>query len=112
MALLSSIRLISFISKPFFLINYLTQGLSYRWQRFVSILVSTRFYNAPGRVFIGKSCKIKGHKYIHLEGSFVALERNRIEAIKRHGLQHFTPRLHFVMAFQWSTTATLAALMR
>ena len=95
MALLSPIRLIPYISKPFFLIDDLIQGFSYRWQRFVSILIANRFDNAPGRVYMGKGCIIKGHKHIHLEGSFVALERNRIEAIERHGLQRFAPRLQF-----------------
>ncbi len=44
---------------------------------------------------MGKGCKIKGHKHIHLEGSFVALERNRIEAIESRGLQRFAPSLCF-----------------
>ena len=94
MSHISPIRLISMISKPFFLLDFLSQGLAYRWQRVISIAVATRFASAPGRVYLGKSCIIKGHKYINLEGSFVALDRNRIEVLDRHGLQRFTPKLH------------------
>jgi len=67
--------------------------LSYQWRRLCSYFVARRFGYSPAHVFLGKDCVILGHKYIHLDGRFVALARNRIEAIDRHGPQRFTPRL-------------------
>jgi acetyltransferase-like isoleucine patch superfamily enzyme len=69
-------------------------AVSYRWRRLCSILVASRLGRAPGHVYLGKDCVIMGHGHIHLEGRFVALARNRIEAIDRHGAHRFTPRLH------------------
>jgi acetyltransferase-like isoleucine patch superfamily enzyme len=70
------------------------QAMSYRWRRLCSAIVASRLGKAPGHVYLGKDCVILGHQYVHLEGRFVALARNRIEAIDRHGEQRFTPRLH------------------
>lgn len=71
----------------------LTAAMTYRWRRLASALISRRLGQAPGHVYLGKDCVIVGHQYIHLEGRFVALARNRIEAIDRHGNQQFAPRL-------------------
>lgn len=68
-------------------------ALSYRWRRVCSVFVASRLGHTSGHVYLGKDCVIKGHRHIHLEGRFVALARNRIEAIDRHGSQRFTPRV-------------------
>jgi len=68
-------------------------AVSYRWRRLCSSLVASRFGRAPGQVYLGKDCVIMGHGHIHLEGRLIALARNRIEAIDRHGSQRYTPRL-------------------
>ena len=71
----------------------LALAISYRWRRLSSAIVASRFGHSPGHVYLGKDCVILGHRHIHLEGRFIALARNRIEAIDRHGKQRFTPRL-------------------
>jgi acetyltransferase-like isoleucine patch superfamily enzyme len=71
----------------------LAVAASYRWRRLRSVLIARRFGHAPGHVYLGKDCVILGHRHIHLQGRFVALARNRIEAIDRHGEHRFTPRL-------------------
>jgi acetyltransferase-like isoleucine patch superfamily enzyme len=68
-------------------------AVSYRWRRLCSAIVASRFGHSRGHVYLGKDCVILGHRHIHLEGRFVALARNRIEAIDRHGPHRFTPRL-------------------
>ncbi|MBB3364152.1 acetyltransferase-like isoleucine patch superfamily enzyme [Mitsuaria sp. BK045] len=68
-------------------------AVSYRWRRLCSALVASRFGHAPGHVYLGKDCIVVGHRHIRLEGRLVALARNRIEAIDRHGSHRFTPRL-------------------
>lgn len=65
----------------------------YRWRRLASALVARRLGHAPGHVYLGKDCVVLGHRHIRLAGRFVALARNRIEAIERHGDQRFTPML-------------------
>ncbi len=71
----------------------LAGAASYRWRRLRSVLIARRFGHAPGHVYLGKDCVILGHRHIHLQGRLVALARNRIEAIDRHGEHRFTPRL-------------------
>lgn len=71
-----------------------TRALHYRWRRFASRLAALRFAYAPGHIYIGTNCVIIGHRHIRLDGRFVAMARNRIEAIERHGERRFTPRLH------------------
>lgn len=67
----------------------------YRWQRLISILISFRFKHANTSIFIGSDCLIRGYEYISLKGRFIALRRNRIEAIDRHGSLKFSPILIF-----------------
>lgn len=67
--------------------------VTYRWRRLCSAVIANRFGHAPGHVFLGKDCVIIGHSHIHLQGRFVALSRNRIEVIERHGSQQFQPFL-------------------
>jgi acetyltransferase-like isoleucine patch superfamily enzyme len=71
----------------------LKTAADYRWRRLDSALVARRLGHAPGHVYLGKDCVVIGHRYIRLAGRFVALARNRIEAIERHGNQQFMPRL-------------------
>jgi acetyltransferase-like isoleucine patch superfamily enzyme len=68
---------------------------AYRWRRLASVLVASRFAQADGHVFLGSDCVITGHRHIHLQGSFAALARNRIEAIARHHGQTYEPRIVF-----------------
>lgn len=67
--------------------------ISYIFCRLKSLIVASRFGSSPGHVYLGKDCVILGHSYIYLEGRFVALARNRIEAITEHGSHRFAPRL-------------------
>lgn len=68
---------------------------AYRWRRLASLLVATRFAQADGHVFLGSDCVVTGHRHIHLQGSFVALARNRIEAIDRHHGEAYEPSIVF-----------------
>lgn len=67
--------------------------MSYIVCRLKSLIVASRFGSSPGHVYLGKDCVILGHGHIYLEGRFVALARNRIEAITQHGSHRFTPIL-------------------
>lgn len=71
----------------------LKTAVRYRWRRLASALVARRLAHAPGHVYLGEDCVVLGHRHIRLAGRFVALARNRIEAIDRHGNQRFTPQL-------------------
>jgi acetyltransferase-like isoleucine patch superfamily enzyme len=68
-------------------------SLTYRKRRVISFIIGLRFSGTVGHVFFGSNCIIKGHKNIYLKGRFVALERNRIEAICCHGKQIFSPKI-------------------
>lgn len=81
------------ITKLLSLVDRVWLVVTYRWRRVCSAVIAKRFAHASGHVFLGKDCVIIGHCHIHLEGRFVALARNRIEVIDRHGSQKFQPKL-------------------
>lgn len=75
------------------LVARVSLAVTYRWRCLCSAAIASRFAHAPGHVYLGKDCIITGHRHIHLQGRFVALARNRIEVIERHGSQQFKPLL-------------------
>ena len=58
-------------------------------------LNSIFFAQSKGDVYIGSSGLIRGRRYIHCLGRFVAMRRNRIEAYDRHRDERFSPKIIF-----------------
>jgi acetyltransferase-like isoleucine patch superfamily enzyme len=84
------LRLMAFLAGIF---ERIDSRLQYRWRRLASTVTAARCALPGTHVYLGRGTSVKGHRHIHLEGRFVAQARNRIEAIDRHGSQHFTPRV-------------------
>jgi acetyltransferase-like isoleucine patch superfamily enzyme len=58
-------------------------------------LNSIFFAQSQGDVYIGPNCFIRGRRYIHCLGRFIAMRRNRIEAYDRHRGERFSPKIIF-----------------
>ena len=69
--------------------------LKFRWRALLSRLIALRLGQAGGRIYFGSDCLLQGAQYIRCRGNFIALDRNRIEAIDFHHGVQYQPSIAF-----------------
>ena len=58
-----------------------------------SWIFSFSLASVGSHLYLGKCCTIIGAKYTHIGDNFMALDRNRIEALDRNGPTQFNPKI-------------------